>query len=105
MLSEHERRVLREMELTLGSMATDAWPPRVARAARLPTATAGLITVLCLAGVAALPFGAALTLTVVLAMITGWQLRRTMAHSGWFLRIRLYRMRRMRRTRPPSGGH
>lgn len=101
MLSEHERRVLREMELNLSSMATDAWPRRIAQAARLPTAMAGLITVVCLAEVAALPFGAALTLAVVLALITGWQLRRTMARAGWFLRIRL--LRKMRRARLSSG--
>lgn len=106
MLSEHERRVLRELELNLNSMATDAWPRRVARAARLPIAAAGLVTVLCLAGVAALPSGVALTLTVLFGLITGWQLRRTMARAGWFLRMRFYRIQRTHRARrPPGAGH
>jgi hypothetical protein len=104
-LSDHERRVLRELELNLNSMVTDAWPRRVARAARLPIATADLVTALCLAVVAALPSGAAVTLTVVFALMTGWQLRRTMATAGWFLRMRFYRIRRMRRARRPSADH
>jgi hypothetical protein len=104
-LSEHERRVLREIELNLSSMAADAWPRRVARAARLPTVTAGLVTVLCLAGVAAPPSGAALALTVVLALMTGWQLRRTTARAGWFARNRFYRIRRTRNARRPSSNH
>ena len=104
MLSEHERRVLRELELNLSSMATDAWPRRAARAARLPIAVAGLVTVLCLAGVAVLPSGAALALTVVFAMMTGWLMRQKMARAGWFLLIRRLRSRVRRRAKPPSSG-
>jgi hypothetical protein len=102
MLSDYERRALREIESELRLMHKERLLARVVRAARAPLAGAILVAALCLTATAVLPIGWGEVLVTIGAMALGWQLCRIARGTGAFLRLHRWRTRlavRVRRTR------
>lgn len=103
MLSEHERKVLNELEADLSAVVT-GWRGRAcqaARACRLPLLLLALAAVVAVTAAALMPPAAALAAAIPLAMATGWSACGVARRRGLLLSVRL--AVRRRRTNRPGG--
>jgi hypothetical protein len=100
MLSEHERRVLNELEADLSAVAT-GWRSRVrqvVRACRLPVLLLALAAIVAVTAAALLPGTAALAVAIPLAVGTGWTGSGVVRRCGLLLSLQLAVRRRRKRT-------
>lgn len=100
MLSEHERRVLNELEADLSAVAT-GWRSRVrqvVRACRLPVLLLALAAIVAVTAAALLPGTAALAVAIPLAVGTGWTGSGVVRRRGLLLSLRMALRRRRNRT-------
>lgn len=100
MLSEHERRVLNELEADLSTVAT-GWRGRarqVAGACLLPVLLLALAAIVAVTADALMPAAAALAVAIPLAVSTGWTASGVVRRRGLLLSLRMA----FRRRRTPS---
>lgn len=103
MLSEHERKVLNELEADLSAVVT-GWRGRTCqalRACRLPLLLLALAAVVAVTAAALMPPGAALAAAIPLAMATGWAASGVVRRRGLLLSVRM--AVRRHRTSGPAG--
>jgi hypothetical protein len=98
MLSEHERKVLNELEADLSSVAT-GWRGRSRQAVRacpLPVLLLALAAIVAVTAAALMPPAAALAVAIPLAVATGWAASGVVRRRGVLLSLRkAVRRRRM----------
>jgi hypothetical protein len=100
MLSEHERKVLSELEADLKAVAT-GWRGRARRglrAGRLPVLLVALAALVAVTAAALMPAAPALAVAIPLAMAAGWTSSGVVRRRGLLLRLRMA----VRRGRPRS---
>ena len=100
MLSEHERKVLNELEADLSAVAT-GWRGRarqVVRACPLPLLLLALAAIVAVTADALMPAAAALAVAIPLAVSTGWTASGVARRRGLLLSLRMA----VRRRRPGS---
>lgn len=96
MLSEHERKVLNELEADLSAVAT-GWRSRVrqvVRACPLPVLLLALAAIVAVTADALMPAGAAMAVSVPLAVATGWTASGVVRRRGLLLSLRVALRRR-----------
>lgn len=96
MLSEHERKVLNELEADLSAIVI-GWRGRarqLARACLLPVLLLALAAIVAVTADALMPSGAALAVAIPLAVSTGWTASGVVRRRGLLLSLRMAMRRR-----------
>jgi Protein of unknown function (DUF3040) len=96
MLSEHERKVLNELEADLSAVAS-GWRSRVrqvVRACLLPVLLLALAAIVAVTADTLMPAGAAMAVAVPLAVATGWTASGVVRRRGMLLSLRTALRRR-----------
>jgi len=100
MLSEHERKVLNELEADLSAVAT-GWRDRVrqvVRGCRLPVLLLALAAIVAVTSATLMPPAAALAVAIPLAVGTGWTASGVARRRGLLLSLRVAMRRRRARS-------
>jgi len=96
MLSEHERKVLNELEADLSAVAT-GWRGRgrrVLRACPLPVLLLALAAIVAVTADTLMPAAAALAVSIPLAVAIGWTASGVVRRRGVLLSLRMALRRR-----------
>jgi hypothetical protein len=100
MLSEHERKVLSELEADLSAVAT-GWRGRarqVVRACPLPVLLFALAAIVAVTSATLMPPAAALAVAIPLAVAIGWTASGVTRRRGLLLSLRVAMRRRRARN-------
>ena len=100
MLSEHERKVLNELEADLSAVAT-GWRDRgrqVVRGGRLPVLLLARAAIVAVTSATLMPPTAALAVAIPLAVGTGWTASGVARRRGLLLSLRVAMRRRRARS-------